>query len=78
MKSKQTDHISEIILKRRCVFTENFTIFFSNAGKTLTYRNSNLINSRRPSFGDNINVRFISFQPPRGLKNFIYLTNFIQ
>ena len=34
MKSKQTDHISEIILKRHCVFTENFTIFFSNAGKT--------------------------------------------
>ena len=35
MKSKRIDHISKIMSKRQNIFTENFTIFFSNAGKTV-------------------------------------------
>ena len=42
------------------VFTENFTIYFSNAGKTGSVPEFGLINSRRPSFADDINVTFIS------------------
>ena len=33
MKNKRTDHISKIMSKRHGVFTENFIVFFSNAGK---------------------------------------------
>ena len=34
MKNKSIDPISNIMSKRRGIITENFTIFFSNAGKT--------------------------------------------
>ena len=34
MKNKRIDYISNIMSKSHCFFTENFTIFFSNAGKT--------------------------------------------
>ena len=34
MKNKIIDLISNIMLKRHGVFTENFTTFFANAGKT--------------------------------------------
>ena len=33
MKNKEIDLISNIMSKRHGIFTENFTIFFSNAGK---------------------------------------------
>ena len=33
MQNKQTDLISNIIPKRHGIFTENFTISFSNTGK---------------------------------------------
>ena len=35
MKNKRIVHISKIMSKRHDIFTENFTIFFLNAGKTL-------------------------------------------
>ena len=35
MKNKRIHHVSKIMLKRHDIFTENFTIFFSNAGKTV-------------------------------------------
>ena len=34
MKNKIIDLISNIMSKHHPIFTENFTIFFSNAGKT--------------------------------------------
>ena len=34
MKNKQADHISSTMPKRQATFSKNFTIFFSNAGKT--------------------------------------------
>ena len=34
MKNKLIDHISNIMPKRQGIFTENFTIFISNAGRT--------------------------------------------
>ena len=34
MKNKIIDLINNFILKRQGIFTENFTIFISNAGKT--------------------------------------------
>ena len=34
MKKKRVDHINNIMSKRLGNFIENFTIFFSNAGKT--------------------------------------------
>ena len=34
MKNKQIDHISNLTSKRQGIFTENFTLLFSNAGKT--------------------------------------------
>ena len=45
--------------QRHCIFTESFAIFFSNAGKLETCQNANLTNSKRPSFGDDINVTFL-------------------
>ena len=33
MKNRRIDHISKIMSKRHGIFAENFTIFFSNAGK---------------------------------------------
>ena len=33
MKNKQTAHISKIMSKDHGIFTENFTVFLSNAGK---------------------------------------------
>ena len=35
MKNKQIDHISKIMSKRHDIFTKNFIIFFSNAGKAV-------------------------------------------
>ena len=35
MQYKQIHHISKIMLKCHDIFTENFTIYFSNAGKTV-------------------------------------------
>ena len=35
MKNKRIDHISKIMSKFHDIFTENFTIFFSNAEKTV-------------------------------------------
>ena len=49
MKNKQIYHIRK-----------TFPSFLSNAEKLEKYRNSNLTNSKRPSFGDDINVTFIS------------------
>ena len=61
MKIKSIDLISKIMSKRQVVFTENFTIiFFLNEGKTGNVQNLSLRNFRRPSFGDDINVTFIS------------------
>ena len=34
MKNRPIDYISNIMPKHHGIFTENFTIFFSNAGKT--------------------------------------------
>ena len=34
MKNKRIDHISKIMSTRHSIFTENFPMFFSNAGKT--------------------------------------------
>ena len=34
MKNKSIDLIKNIMSKRHSIFTGNFTIFFSNAGKT--------------------------------------------
>ena len=34
-QQQRVDHISKIISKWYDIFTENFTIFFSNAGKTV-------------------------------------------
>ena len=34
MENKSVDVISNIMSKRHSIFTKNFTIFFSNAGKT--------------------------------------------
>ena len=35
MKNKLIGHISKIMSKSHDIFTVNFTIFFSNAGKTV-------------------------------------------
>ena len=56
MKNKGIDHISKIFSKRRRIFN----IFFQMQGKLETCLSLNLINSRRPSFGDDVNVTFIS------------------
>ena len=34
MKNKRIHHVNKIMLNRHSIFTENLTIFFSNAGKT--------------------------------------------
>ena len=60
MKNKRIYHISNIMSKRRGNLTENFTIFYSSAGKVETCRNSNSTNSRKPFFGDDINATFKS------------------
>ena len=79
MKNKRIDHISKIMSKRHGIFTENFTIFFSNAEKKEECRNLNWINSRRPSFGDHVSVTSISSKPVSWiLSNFIYFKYFIQ
>ena len=33
MKNKRIDHVSKIMSKHHDIFTENFTMIFSNAGK---------------------------------------------
>ena len=35
MENKRIDHISKIMAKHHDIFTGNFTIYFSNAGKTV-------------------------------------------
>ena len=35
MKNKRIDHISKIMSNRSNIFTDNFTIFISNAEKTV-------------------------------------------
>ena len=58
MKKKRTGHISKIMSKHHGIVTE---IFFSKCRKNWKRAGClNLINSRRPSFGDDINVTFIS------------------
>ena len=42
------------------VLTENLMIFFPNAGKTETCKNSKLRDSRRRCFGDYMHVKFKS------------------
>ena len=49
--------------KRHCVFTENFTNFFSNLKKTENVWERNLGDFRRLPFGDYIHVTFISQRP---------------
>ena len=34
MKNKRIDHINKIVTKIHNIFAENYTIFFSNVGKT--------------------------------------------
>ena len=59
-ENKKIDHISNIMSKPHGIFTEKVTISFSNAGKTRNVSNSSFTNSRRSSFGDDINVTVIS------------------
>ena len=35
MKNKRIDYISKTMSKRHDIFTQNFTVFFTNAGKTV-------------------------------------------
>ena len=46
--------------KHHGIFTENFTIFFSNAGKTGNLPEFEFEKYRKPSFGDDIIVTIIS------------------
>ena len=55
MKNKRMDHLSNTVF-----FTKNLNIFFSKQEKLETCRNLNFKNSRRPSFGDDMNVTCIS------------------
>ena len=41
MKNKRIDHISKITSKCHGIFSENFTMIFSNAGKTGNVLESN-------------------------------------
>ena len=49
--------------KRHCIFTENFAIFISNAGKTGHVPKFEFDTSGRTSFEDDINVTFHKFYP---------------
>ena len=60
MKNKRIDHKTNITSKCHCIFTENFTALKRAVYKLETCRNLNLANIRRPYFGDDINVAFIS------------------
>ena len=60
MKRKQIEHISNIMSKRHRVLPETLPYFFQMQKKLETCRNSNLTNFRRPSFGNDIHVIFIS------------------
>ena len=42
MKNNRINHISKIMSKRHNIFTEIFTIFFSNAAKTVNVPESEL------------------------------------
>ena len=59
MKNKRAGHISKIMSKRLGIFTQKRYYLFSNAGKIGNLPKFELINSRRSSFGDDINVIFI-------------------
>ena len=59
MKNKRIEHVRNTLSIRHGIFTENFTIL--QMQETLEMcRNSNLTNSRRPSFKNDINVTFIT------------------
>ena len=64
MKNKRIDHISKFMSKRHGNFMKSFMKIlpshFQMQEKLEKCRNSNLINSRRSSFGEDINVTFIS------------------
>ena len=70
---KQTNwQYKQIMSKSHGIFNVNFTIFFQIQEKPEMCQNLNLANSRRPSFGDNINVTFTSQQPvPWIINNYI-------
>ena len=80
MKKKPVDHISNIMSKRLGNFIENFTIFFSNAGKT-----GNEPVFEFDKFQKNIfwgrykcNIYILKTNMPWIFKIFIFFTNFIQ
>ena len=57
MKNKWIAHISKIMSKSYGVLTENLTVSFLNAGKA---RDVSEFEFDKPSFGDDLNVTFIS------------------
>ena len=57
-KKKRIDHISNILSKRYDVFTENVIAIVKMQEKLETYRNLNVINFRRSSSGDHINLKY--------------------
>ena len=57
MRKKPIDDINNIMSKCHGIFTENFIIIFFQVQEKLE---TCLINCRIPSFGDDINVTFIS------------------
>ena len=64
--------------KRHRVFTENFTIFFSNAGKTENVPEFRCNKFLRPPFRDDIDVTFTSQElVPWIFKQVNIFTNFI-
>ena len=60
VKNKPNYHLSQIMSKCHCIFTENFAIFFQMQGELETCRNSNLTSFGRTSFEGDINETFIS------------------
>ena len=60
MKNKQIDQINKVMSKRHGIFSKKFTILFQMQENLETYRNLNLINFKRPSFGDYKIAIFIS------------------
>ena len=59
MTNKRIDHISKIMSKRHGIFYRK-RHFFQVQEKLEMCQNSNSTNSRRPSFGDDINATFTS------------------
>ena len=52
------DHISNIMSKRYDIFARNVLSLSQMQEKLETYRNSNLINLRRSSPGDHMNLKY--------------------